>query len=61
LWGFARGRHLDSVLGLLRELGRRGVADTLSDAAYLRVAPALARPHVEVALLADVMEASWTY
>jgi len=58
LWGFARGRHLDAMLGLLRELGRRGVADALSDAAYLRVAPALARPHVELGLLADVMEAS---
>jgi hypothetical protein len=43
---------------LLRELGRRGVVDTLPDAAYLRVAPVLARPHVEIALLADVMEAS---
>ena len=60
LWGFARGRHFDNLLGLVRELGRRGIADALSDAAYLGVAPALARPHAELGLLADVMEASWT-
>lgn len=60
LVGFLRGRQFARALILLRELRRRGIADTLPSESYLRAATSLARPHFDVRLLADALEASWT-
>jgi hypothetical protein len=60
LAGFLRGGHFARALLLLRELRRRGIADTISNESYLRAAVALARPHVDVCVLAEAMEAAWT-
>lgn len=61
LIGFVRGRIFARAVLLLRELGRRGVVDALDNEAYLRAAFALARPDLDVRLLADVLEAPWTF
>jgi hypothetical protein len=61
LFGFVRGRHFERAVLLVRELGRRGIADTLPSESYLRAAPALARPDFNVRLLAETLEASWIY
>jgi hypothetical protein len=61
LFGFARGRIFERGLVLLRELRRRGIADALPNATYLRAATAITRPELDVRLLADTLEASsWT-
>lgn len=60
LFGFLRGRQFSRALMLLRELRRRGVADTLPSASYLRAAAALYRPSFDVQLLARALEDSWT-
>jgi hypothetical protein len=61
LVGFSRGRQFDRAVLLVRELGRRGIADALPSASYLRAAPALARPHFNVRLLVEALETSWIY
>jgi hypothetical protein len=60
LFGFARGRIFDRALALLQELGRRGIANALPDEMYLRAATSFVRSDIDVRLLADTLEASWT-